>query len=30
VAPSLLHLVIGFGMACVVLPLTRIYHPLER
>jgi hypothetical protein len=28
--PCLLHLVIGFAMACVVLPLTRIYHPLER
>ena len=30
VAPALLHLVIGFAMALVVLPLTRIYEPLER
>lgn len=30
IAPSLLHLVIGFAMALVVLPLTRIYEPLER
>ncbi|KIY99354.1 Putative proline/betaine transporter [Monoraphidium neglectum] len=30
VAPSLLHLVVGFYMALYVLPMTRIYHPLER
>ncbi|KIY98064.1 hypothetical protein MNEG_9899 [Monoraphidium neglectum] len=30
VAPSVLHLIIGFYMALYVLPMTRIYHPLER